>query len=96
MDFKLNKDEKLCSRTAMNLLFDEGTGESFLQRVRSYNGMSEVFRNDGSLLGRFRSTGAALRIVNGYIQYTDSSSARLYDPEGKLVFCYPLLDLLAD
>ena len=24
MDFKLNKDEKLCSRTAVNLLFDEG------------------------------------------------------------------------
>ena len=24
MDYKLNKDEKLCSRTAVNLLFDEG------------------------------------------------------------------------
>ena len=24
MDFKLNKDEKLCSRTAVNCLFDEG------------------------------------------------------------------------
>lgn len=24
MDFKLNKSEKLCSRTAVNLLFDEG------------------------------------------------------------------------
>ncbi|MBQ6078926.1 MAG: ribonuclease P protein component [Muribaculaceae bacterium] len=24
MDFKLNKNEKLCSRTAVNLLFDEG------------------------------------------------------------------------
>lgn len=24
MDFKLNKEEKLCSRTAVNLLFDEG------------------------------------------------------------------------
>ena len=25
MDYKLNKDEKLCSRTAVNNLFDEGT-----------------------------------------------------------------------
>ena len=24
MDYKLNKDEKLCSRTAVNMLFDEG------------------------------------------------------------------------
>ena len=24
MDYKLNKDEKLCSRTAVNLLFDQG------------------------------------------------------------------------
>ena len=26
MDYKLKKDEKLCSRTAVNLLFDEGKG----------------------------------------------------------------------
>lgn len=70
------------------------TGEGY-SYVQHDSGVMQYYRPDGSELGSFGREDS-VRIANGYVQVSDERSARLYDPDGSLVFCYPLLNYMDD
>lgn len=79
------------------LFFDSVTGETYMGIGDSSKGYEsivwELARADGTVLGSFVQP---VRIYNGWVQTTDNRYARLYDPDGNLVFCYPLLSMMGD
>ena len=72
---------------------DLANPDVYLQVGSWETGRFELFRPDGRSLGIH---GYILQICDGWVQETDRFSAKLYDPDGKLVFCYPLLLSLDD
>ena len=85
----------LIKDTEVDSVTDLISGENYLYLGPSGSHVYRCYRSDGSLLGRF-SDNSYPHIMNGYMQITDDFCARLYDPSGKEIFCYPLLDMLND
>lgn len=79
------------------IFFDSVTGEVFMgigDSSRGYDAIVwELARVDGTVLGNYAQP---VRIYDGWVQTTDNRYARLYDPDGNLVFCYPLLSMIGD
>ena len=94
LDDELNQIEKL-EDTDLGSYTDLVTGQNYLYIGPSGSGVYRYYRPDGSLLGRYRDN-IHLQFLNGYTQVTDERCARLLDPNGRELFCYPLLGALND
>ena len=71
------------------------SGESYTAIGGGYDGsLARFYAADGTLIGSYRPSNT--RVMNGWIQTTDEFSARLFDPSGREVFCYPILSMLDD
>lgn len=79
-----------------HLFADQITGESYLgigNNRGGYPNSWEIFDAEGNSHGTYI---GQITLYGGWVQVTDRFTARLYRPDGTLVFCYPLLSVLDD